>query len=483
MRAFSTSGAVTKTIAERSNVPSRNYLFLQGPVGPFFSRLGERLLDSGHRVYRINFNGGDRIFWRLSGAVVVDYTNHLDQWPDFLAQHLSKWAVTDVLLFGDCRPLHRVAVRLARLLDLRVHVFEEGYLRPNWVTLEHGGVNGYSNLPRDSNGLQQAAAGLPEWSGGAQVHNDFFRRACEDVIYNCALVLFSWRYRGFRTHRPWHPFVEYAAGARRFFRKPKLKKFAAAQIEYLLGSMQPYYLFPLQLDADSQIRYHSSFGRMAPAIEKVITSFAQAAPADALLVITEHPLDNAVVDQRIVAERCAAQAGIRNRVLYLQGGSPDVLVQKCRGLVTVNSTIGVLGLGFGVGVKTLGEAIYDLPELSFQGELDDFWENPTPADPVTFDAFRRVVAAQTQINGGFYSRAGVELAVEGTLQRLLLETAGPHSSQLETANRSSLLSISAAHITIEADNIDADSASTQTMKRRPSAALDFSAASQSDSLK
>lgn len=464
-------------------MPLKSYLLLQGPVGPFFRQLGGGLLNAGHRVYRINFNGGDRIFWRLSTAVAVDYTDHLDQWPDFLAEHLSKWNITDVLLFGDCRPLHRVAVRLARLRGLRVHVFEEGYLRPNWVTLEHGGVNGYSTLPRDSGGFQHAAANLPEWTGGTPVPSDFFRRAFEDVIYNCALVLFGGYYRGFRTHRPWHPFVEYAAGARRFFRKPKLKKFATAQIEYLLSSMKPYYLFPLQLDADSQIRYHSPFGRMAPAIESVVTSFAKTAPDDSLLVITEHPLDNAVVDQRIVAEHCALQTGISSRVLYLQGGSPDVLVQKCRGLVTVNSTIGVLGLGFGIGVKTLGEAIYDLPELSFQGELDDFWKNPTPADPVTFDAFRRVVAAQTQINGGFYSLEGVQLAVEGALRRLLTEVKNSVSAERETSNRSSLLHGSISEIIVTSDESETITAPPLAIERHASTTLEFSAASPSDSLK
>jgi capsular polysaccharide export protein len=464
-------------------VPAKNYLLLQGPVGPFFSQLGIRLLDAGHRVHRIHFNGGDRIFWKCSKAVSVDYRDHLDQWPDFLAVHLSKWNITDVLLFGDCRPLHREAVRLARLRGLRVHVFEEGYLRPNWVTLEHGGVNGYSSLPRDSSGLQQAAANLPEWTGGIPVRNDFLRRAFEDVIYNCALVLAGSYYRGFRTHRPWHPFVEYAAGAKRFFRKPQSRKLAAAQIERLLGSAQPYYLFPLQLDADSQIRYHSPFGRMAPAIEKVITSFAHAAPSNTFLVITEHPLDNAVVDQRIVAERCAFRYGITSRVLYLQGGSPDVLVQKCRGLVTINSTIGVLGLGFGVGVKTLGEAIYDLPKLSFQGDLDDFWKSPTPADPLTFDGFRRVVAAQTQINGGFYSREGVQLAVEGTLRRLLTEVTSPDSAQYEASNRSSLLQASIGDIIITPDNSETITTPLPTTERRVSTVLEFSAASPSDRLK
>ena len=35
----------------------------------FFERLGQALFERGHAVHRVNFNGGDRAFWRLPGAV------------------------------------------------------------------------------------------------------------------------------------------------------------------------------------------------------------------------------------------------------------------------------------------------------------------------------------------------------------------------------------------------------------------------------
>jgi capsular polysaccharide export protein len=40
--------------------------------------------------------------------------------------------------------MHMVAHQMARLVGVRVHVFEEGYIRPNWLTLERDGVNGNS---------------------------------------------------------------------------------------------------------------------------------------------------------------------------------------------------------------------------------------------------------------------------------------------------------------------------------------------------
>lgn len=273
-------------------------------------------------------------------------------------------------------------------------------------------------MPRDPEWFKSAADRVGHWDSGVPVLSSFVRRAAEDVLYNLTTVFTAWRYPAYRTHKPWHPLVEYAAGAKRFPMKPWSKRRKLALLQQILGSTRPYYLFPLQLDADSQIRFHSSFGRMAPAIKKVIDSFANSAPADALLVITEHPLDTGLVELGRITRECAAAAGVAERVVYLQGGSPDELVRGSAGLVTVNSTMGILALTFGVPVVALGHAIYDMPGLTFQHGLDDFWSRGTSPDAAAFDAFRRVVASRTQVNGGFYSHMGLELAVAGSLARL-----------------------------------------------------------------
>src|SRR5207244_275834 len=72
----------------------------------------------------------------------------------------------------------------------------------------------------------------------------------------------------------------------------------------------------------------------------------------------------------------------------------------------------------GVPVVALGQAVYSLPGLTFQGPLDEFWLHGAPADPVLFDAFRRVVVARTQINGGFYGGRAIDMAVQGAARRV-----------------------------------------------------------------
>src|SRR5215470_19973840 len=119
----------------------RGFLFLQGIATRFFEDLGRALAARGHTVHRVNFNGGDRAFWRLPGA--VDFHGREEEWPSFLEGLVAAAGVSDIILFGDCRPLHRAAIAVARRQGLRTWVVEEGYLRPDWISFEPGGVNGY----------------------------------------------------------------------------------------------------------------------------------------------------------------------------------------------------------------------------------------------------------------------------------------------------------------------------------------------------
>ena len=123
----------------------RVFLFLQGPHGPFFNRLGKMLRTAGADVWRVDFNAGDRAFW-FHPRTYIPYRGSADAWPDTFKSLLDEKSVTDIVLYGDTRPIHASAVEEARARGLTVHVFEEGYMRPYWVTYERGGTNGNSRL-------------------------------------------------------------------------------------------------------------------------------------------------------------------------------------------------------------------------------------------------------------------------------------------------------------------------------------------------
>jgi capsular polysaccharide export protein len=399
----------------------RNILLLQGLMGPLFRRVGEALRRDGYGVFKVNFNGGDRLFWRLPNG--IDYRGTIEDWPKALEALIDRHAITDVVLFGDCRPMHMAAIRVCRDLHMPVHVFEEGYIRPGWVTLELGGVNGHSTLPRDPEWYRAEAAALSPAPEHRLAPASFRRRALEGLAYNAADVLTRWHYSHWENHRPWHPLVEGMGWTRRLLRR----KAAAARSEALIARLEregdPYMLFPLQLDSDAQIRLHSPFAGIADALQLVIASFAAHAPAPLRLVIKEHPLDNGVRDWRLATSELAARYGVADRVDYLEGGDIAPVAERAKGVVTINSTSGTLALAFAVPVIALGQAVYDIEGVTFQGKLDDFWAHPGRPDVETFTAFCRVLIDRCLVPGSFFSEEGLTMVTEGVVARL--EQASP----------------------------------------------------------
>lgn len=395
---------------------SRTVLLLQGLMGPLFRRLGQELMRTGHKVHKVNFNGGDRAFWRLPNG--IDYRGTLAEWPAAFKALLEVHRVTDVVLFGDCRDHHMPAIRICRDAGVPVHVFEEGYIRPDWVTLELGGVNGHSSLPRDPAWYRATAAALPPVPPHSQVPSSFRRRALEGLAYNAADVLTRWYYPGWNNHRPWHPVVEGMGWLRKLRRRKQREESAAALMGRLAHSQAPYFLFPLQLDSDAQIRLHSPFAGILPALHLVIASFAAHAPAGTRLVVKEHPLDNGVRDWQQETADLANRFGVADRVDYLAWGDIVPVTQGSQGVVTINSTSGTFALAAGVPVVALGHAVYDIAEITFQGSIDAFWQDPPPPSPETFAAFRRVLIERCLIPGGFFSEEALDKVVRHAVARL-----------------------------------------------------------------
>ncbi len=296
-------------------------------------------------------------------------------------------------------------------------------MRPDWITFEKGGVNGYSSLPKDPDWYREQARDLQEWEFPPNVPGSFRRRAFEDVCYNFASAAAILRFPYYRTHRPYYLMIEYAGWLRRLALMGKFKRQAAAAVAALTGD--PIYFFPLQLDCDYQMRVHSPFRATSLAIDHVLRSFAHHAPSTARLVVKLHPMDSGVVDWMGMVGHVAAEYMVGERVTVLDGGELPKLLARAHSVVTVNSTVGSAALAKGLPVIALGSAVYDIPGLTYQGDLDRFWTDATPPDAELFDAFRRVVAARCMIPGSFFNETGLQVAVEAAVQRLEAAYARP----------------------------------------------------------
>lgn len=399
---------------------NHQFLFLQGVNSPFFADLAAALKGQGRGVVRLNFTVGDKVFWRRNGNA-HSCTLPAAQMQSFITDFYHTHAVTDVVLFGDERPVHQVAIQVAKQLGLQVHVFEEGYFRPYWFTLERGGVNANSALPKDPLWYQELGPLVPNYRNGLSFKSSFYMRAWFDVAYHFCSLANRWQFPQYQYHAPHTAWQEYWPYLGKQLKQSVLRRQAQDHkaIGRFLAQDKAFYLLPLQLDSDAQIRSHSPFENMYQVMDTVLASFAQHAPSDAVLVIKNHPLDMGLVNHEKNALALAQQYAVADRVVFLQTGAMPTLLGQATGVVTVNSTVGGSALYHALPTKVLGEAIYDIAGLSYEGSLDQFWCDLQRPNMNLFHHFRNVVIHATQLNGGFYTSAGTRMAVKHSVPALL----------------------------------------------------------------
>lgn len=367
----------------------------------------------GIAVHRINLSGGDQLDWP---DAAVDFTGRFSEWAVFFDKFIQERNITDLLLFGDCRPYHVTAHGIAAARDVRIHVLEEGYLRPHWMTLEPDGVNARSSLPRDKKWFLEEAARLPKERAMPPITSTFRRRARDSYWYYHHVFTGRLRYPHYRSHRSTAILSEGLGWLWKFlWQRPRR---AAANRTFRALEGKTYFLFPLQLSDDYQIKAHSSFPDMQCAARYVIESFAAHGPPDVHLILKAHPLDCSFFNWSRFVRREAEQLGLNGRLHLIDGGDLDRMARRTQGMVCVNSTSATLALAHGRPVCTIGEAIYDMPGLTHQGHLDTFWKEPTRPEPGVYPAFRRVLVDRCLVRGGVASESAVRILVKSMLQRL-----------------------------------------------------------------
>ncbi|KAA6133387.1 capsule biosynthesis protein [Cupriavidus cauae] len=373
-------------------------LLLQGPNGPFFARLAYFLRDLGAEVWKVNFNRGDDLYYRDVG--VIRFSDAMPAWESFLRELLGKMRIDAIVVFGSARRHHRIAARVAKSMGITFWVFEEGYIRPDYITLEKGGVNADSPLA----GLQLGdIPAVPAAPKRRRFKHPFARMAWYSFWYFVAGLLSAKRYPQYRHHKP---FGVHEAGLwmRAAYRKYKYRWQEQGLTKALLSDGHPpFFLVALQVYNDSQIRVHSPWRRIEDFIEWTIHSFAYNAPRDTILVIKHHPMDRGHTNYAAVIDECAQRFGAVGRVVYVHDAHLPSLLHRCDGVVTINSTTGLQAMYHRVPVITLGRCFYDKEGLTYQGSLDRFWNDPKPVDMAAYRRFRNYLIHTSQINSSFYA--------------------------------------------------------------------------------
>ncbi len=406
---------------------ARKFLFLQGPHGPFFAQLGEMLANAGAQVWRVGFNRGDRAFWPNAGF--IPYRGNHDNWPAACADLLDARGITDLVLYGDTRPIHAHAIAAARARGITVHVFEEGYLRPYWITYERGGSNGNSRLMELTVAQMQSAIApydmdLPD---APARWGDVRQHVFWGALYHWFVLTGFWDFRNFRPHRSMTVGQEFLLYLRR------LALMLPHRWERMLATMRihqggfPYHLVLLQLEHDASFQMHSPFKTMAAFLAVVMEGFARGAPGHHHIVFKAHPLEDGRAPIAREIKRLAALHGVTGRVHFVRGGKLAGLLNHARTAVTVNSTAAQQALWRGLPLKCFGAAVYAKPEFVSDLPLPEFFANPPRPDSRAYRDYRHFLLETSQVQGGFYAATGRREVLRQIVD-MMLQRADPYDA-------------------------------------------------------
>jgi len=378
-----------------------NCLFLMGPIGTFFSRLSNYLEKNNVRTYKISFPLHEYGFKKSN---IIKYSKDIYSFKKFLKEVVYKKKIKHIFMYGNVLIPHRQALELAEELKkenkiINTHIFELGYLRPNFVTLENKGINYTSSFIRNK--------------------KFYFK---QDVYESFPIPK---KYALFRIRKIWktitfvnHCFQNYKVVEFEHKLQPKpiylwfqikgfFLKFFYRFTEYKLKKKcffkKPFYIVILQVSTDSQLRTGSNFEDNKEFIFKVIKNFAEANLDNTNLIFKHHPRDRGYINYRNLIEKISKEYGVYKNVFYVHDYFLSKIFQNsnCKGTVLINSTVGFQSIYHSVPTKTLGIAPYNVEGLSDQKDLVSFFKSPAVVDKLLFNKFYKYILENSQINGNF----------------------------------------------------------------------------------
>lgn len=394
---------------------SSSVFLLQGPLGPFFDRLALWLIGTGAKVNRVAFQGGD--LHDCQALEPITFKEPFAAWPAAFRQMLADHAVEHIVLFGQSRAYHEVAIAEAQALGVKVVVMEEGYFRPGFATMELNGVNGYSTTlegyrwePSAVAPHHHLSASLAQGLQPDDCDAHFQKMAWHASQHYMALWHNRAQFPHYRHHKQSNPYWYARYWVWSWAKKLWYRQADRRTQTQLLSNSTPYFLVPLQHDGDAQITRHSSFNENTDFIFQVLRSFSVHATPDNLLVFRQHPHSRGGPGHAAFIRSLADELGVAERVLHLTEGDTPDLCQHSAGVVLINSTVGLQALQRGAPLMVLGQAMYNQPNVAFQGTLDLFWQYGTPPVPAVTQAFLAQLKNLTQLPVSLYATRDTPLA-------------------------------------------------------------------------
>jgi capsular polysaccharide export protein len=403
---------------------ARPIILLQGPIGGFYGQLARQIqAKTGIPVLKIQFNLGDVLFDRCPWS--ERYTGRISDLEAWYTARFSDLRPRAVMGLGSQRPVHIAARKACETLGIPYYSGEEGYIRPDYITIERGMNNAASDLAKRPIPDRVAEPPPSTQSYGSNI----FYTSTFGIGYQIAMA-FGWPlFPHYRHHKERGLWSEGFCWIRCFVRNRRHKK-REMQASTVIAetASQNYYVAALQVYDDLQLKAHGRGWTPERVISQVIPSFAKHAPKATRLVIKQHPLEAGHWDYTRLVDRIASLHGVRDRVIYLRYADQFKLLHNAKGMVTINSTIGLAALTFGCPVLTFGDSLYTRDGLAQDADsvtvLDAFWSNPRPVNTELANRFRSFMIRQSQVPGDYYIPKARRAMCAGIVARILAHETG-----------------------------------------------------------
>jgi capsular polysaccharide export protein len=392
-------------------------MLLQGPVGPFFRELQQQLTNRDLEVIKINFNGGDWMFSSRSSA--LNFKGTPAEWSAWLDAFIAQRRPAAIVLFGDSRPYHIEALLIASQQHIAVWCLEEGYIRPNFITCERNGNNARSPIK-----LSPPEPAHRQIEADLTVKNSFGAMAKYAAFHAIAQSVVAARFRGNVCHRQRPIDMECARWALNGFRKLAFYRANRAVLDSILSHrMRDYYVVALQVHDDLNLLRNGNGWTMQRLIDETARSFAHHAPRNHQLLFKVHPLDRGHLSYRKLVAGAARAYGCESRIRVVDDCPIGPMIRHSDGVITVNSTSGLIALQNGKPLLVLGNAVYSsaaLKTLPATGPpaLHSFWRQAGIACADDVLAFFASMRSQSLIKGGFYSASARAEAILGVADKI-----------------------------------------------------------------
>ncbi|ENH8951990.1 capsule biosynthesis protein [Campylobacter coli] len=377
----------------------KTVLLLQGPVGTFFHRLAIKMKKNKTKVFKLNFNGGDFLFYPSGKRCKCDEKDLENFYENFF-----KEKKTDaIVMYNDCRLIHAKAIKVAKELGIGIWIFEEGYLRPYCITFEKDGVNANSSLPRDKNFY--LSCNILTKESIKEIPGGFKFMAFSAFLYWLFSFLLAPFFNNKLHHRTLFPF-EFLFWFRSLYRK-YLYKLTEKKLNQKIYSLEKkYFLAILQVYNDTQIKHHYKKS-IEEFIEETILSFANHARAKSYLVFKHHPMDRGYRNYSKLIDELCQKYHVEGRIFYVHDTYLPTLLKKALGCITINSTVGLSAILEGCPTKVCGNAFYNFEGLAYPKKLQFFWReaHAYKPNPSLVLNFKNYLLNTNQFNGNFYKNS------------------------------------------------------------------------------